>query len=76
MERVRTALLYQVETCTKIAVRCVNPQRKGRPKIKDIVEDLNKMETQMLSQVYLLTSTYISVSIFNSLSSILETSNN
>ena len=76
MERVRTALLYQVETCTKIAMQCVNPERKERPKIKEIVEDLNKMETQMLSQVYLLTSTYISVSIFNSLSSILETSNN
>ncbi|CAL4979965.1 unnamed protein product [Urochloa decumbens] len=46
----RTAHLSQVETCIKIAIHCVNPERKKRPTIKEIVEKLNNMETEMLSQ--------------------------
>ncbi|KAJ1255212.1 hypothetical protein BS78_K280100 [Paspalum vaginatum] len=50
MKKDRTAHLDQVETCTKIALRCVDPDSRERPTIKEIVENLHNMETQLLSQ--------------------------
>ena len=49
-KRDSTTNLYQVETCTKIAVRCLNHDRRKRPTIKEIVENLNGIETQGLSK--------------------------
>ncbi|WVZ50800.1 hypothetical protein U9M48_002022 [Paspalum notatum var. saurae] len=51
MKKDRTAHLDQVEICTKIAMRCVDPNSRERPTIKEVVANLHNMETQLLSQV-------------------------
>ncbi|XP_020167963.1 uncharacterized protein [Aegilops tauschii subsp. strangulata] len=49
-ERDNTADLYQVETCTKIAICCVHTDRHQRPTMKEIMVNLNDMETQVLGK--------------------------
>jgi len=49
-KRDNRADIYQVETCTKIAIRCVHRERQQRPTMKVIMVSLNDMETQILGK--------------------------
>ena len=39
--------LLRVKACVEIALRCVKPDRKERPFIKDIVRDLEELEAEI-----------------------------
>lgn len=34
----------EVKTCIEIAVRCVEPDRKKRPTLREIIDKLNELE--------------------------------